>query len=117
VLWPGLLVALVTALVFVFDLPERLGWFTPASSRFLGEVHDAHGNGVEGAQIEVRAQIGGPLIGSDTSGPQGAFSFQIKAKYEETVYVTVTRGDSVGFANYLTNAGNQVIPFKLFKKK
>jgi len=118
VLWLGLLASLVTVLAFVFDLPKKLnGWFTPASSRFLGEVRDADGKGVEGAQIEVRLQIDGPPIGSGTSGPHGAFSFQIKVKHEETVYVTVTRGDSVGFANYLTNAGNRIISFQPFKRK
>jgi hypothetical protein len=118
VLWLGLLASLVTVLAFIFDLPQKLNsLLTPASSNFFGEVRDAKGQGVEGAQIEVRMQIDGPLIGSATTGPQGLFSFQIKAKYEETVYVTVTRGDSVGFAKYLTNADKQIISLHRFKKK
>ncbi|MGH7599146.1 MAG: toll/interleukin-1 receptor domain-containing protein [bacterium] len=118
VLGLGLLALLVTVLAFIFDLPQKLnGLFTPASSRLFGEVLDANNKGVESAQIEVRLQIDGPLIGSATTGSRGAFNFPIKAKNEETIYVTVTRGDSVGFANYLTNAGKQIIRFKSFKKK
>lgn len=90
---------------------------SPKSSHFFGEVRDAHGEGVAEAQIEVRAQIDAPIIGLGKTSIHGAFNFQIKAKHEATVYITVARGDSVGFEGYQTIVGNHIIPFKPFKKK
>ena len=113
----GVLASLVTVLAFVFDLPEKFAWFTPASSTFFGEVRDVSGEGVEGALIEVRERIEAPIIGSGKTGPRGSFNFQIKARYEETVHVTVTLGDSLGFADFKINAGNQILTFKPFGRK
>ncbi len=107
--WITLLGSLVGLLAYFGITPKTC---SPASSVFFGEVHDESGNGVEGAQIEVREQIDAPIIGKGTTGPRGTFNFPIKAKYAETIYITVSRGDSLGFADFRINAGNQIIQFK-----
>lgn len=115
-LWLGIVVAAITIITSIIQfMPDSV---TPKSSRFFGEVKfKGTDNGVEGAEIVVQSQMNGPIVGRNKTGAKGAFDFTIKAKWEETVWVTVSLGDSIGFEGFLMLSGNQSIPFEPFKKK
>jgi len=115
-LWLGIVATVVTIITSIVQLVPDSG--APKSSRFFGEVkYKGTDKGVEGAEIMVQAQMNGPIVGQNKTGARGAFDFAIKAKWEETVWVTVSLGDSIGFEGSLTLAGNQDIPFEPIKKK
>ena len=115
-LWLGIVATVVTIITSIIQLvPDT---FAPKSARFFGEIkYKGTDKGVEGAEIVVQAQMNGPTVGKNTTGAKGAFDFTVQAKWEETVWVTVSLGDSIGFEGSLTLAGNQEIPFEPFRKK
>jgi hypothetical protein len=115
-LWLGIVATVATIITGIFQLiPDAVA---PKSGRFFGEVkYKGTDKGVEGAEIVVQSQMNGPVVGKKTTGAKGAFDFTVKTNWEETVWVTVSLGDSVGFEGSLTLAGNQEIPFEPFKKK
>jgi len=118
VLWLGAISALVTILSFLLGLQDMWS-FKPKSARLYGDVkYEGSDTGVAGANIEVRSQIGSPVIGSGVTGSKGAFDFPVKEKWDEVVYVTVVLDDSVGFEHQVAlRRGNRVFPFKAFKRK
>ncbi len=81
-LWLGILASLATVLAFVFDLPEKFGWFTPARSRLFGEVYDTAGLPIE--QAEVVLILGGSSFYARTDS-KGAYSFLITLDRNEIV--------------------------------
>ncbi len=115
-LWLGIL---ATAVTIITGLVQLLPEVAPKSSLFFGDVYDAHHpeRGVVGAEIEVRAEKHGPVIGAGKTQARGEFRFPIKVNWEETVFVMVFKNDSVGCDTTLIVQGNQRIPFKPFKRK
>jgi hypothetical protein len=115
-LWLGIVATALTIITVIVQLwPE----VAPKSSLFFGDVYDAHNpdRGVAGAEIEVRAESGGAVIGTGKTNARGEFNFPIKENWEETVFVMVFKNDSVGCDTSLIVQGNQRIPFKPFKRK
>lgn len=113
-LWLGIVATAITIVTSVIThWPEA----SPKSSRFYGVVKDQRGSGVPGAEIEVHAGSSGELIGADKSQSSGEFSFPIKEKWEETVFVRVSLGDSIGFEGNMLLQGNQTISFAPFKRR
>lgn len=115
-LWLGIV---FTALTIITTLVKLWPEVAPKSSLFFGDVYDAQHpeRGVAGAELEVRAEEHGPLIGAGKTDARGEFKFAIKINWEETVFVMVFKNDSVGCDTTLIVQGNQRIPFKLFKRK
>ncbi len=116
VFWAGIVATLVAIIVSV--LSWKYNWqFNPKSARLYGDVKHENSTGVAHATIEIRSQIDSALIGSGVTGSKGAFDIPVKERWEETIYVTVILGDSIGFEGYLIlTGGNKNIPFKAFKR-
>lgn len=115
-LWLGIVATVVTIITGIVQLWPDVA---PKSSQFFGDVYDAQQpeRGVDGAEIEVRAESGGAVIGKGKTNGRGEFRFPLKINWEETVFVTVFKHDSVGCDTTLIVQGNQHIPFKPFKRK
>jgi len=103
----GILASLATVLAFVLDLPEKFGWFTPASSTFFGSVRYLDGSPVPHAVLRVQGQLG-----EGKTDAYGNFKFEVQAKPGKQIRVTVEKDGRVGYDDYVwLNDTSKNIPF------
>lgn len=110
--WLGIFAALATMLTFV--LTQTSGEDeVPDSAHLFGLVYDENSDPMDRAVIEVRRTEGDTTrIGHFTTQRDGAFDFGVQSKPGSTVWVTVTRNDTLGYANAVTLLGNTIINFE-----
>ncbi len=109
--WVFLLAGIVTILGFIFNLPQKIeGMVRPESARLWGIVLNTDEQPVADALIDVRREEGADTrIGHATTNTDGTFSFVVKSKSEESVWVTVSLDGRVGYEGYLALLGNKRI--------
>lgn len=111
-LWLGILASLVTVLAFVFDLPKKFDWLTPASSMFSGSVRYPDGSPVANAVLRVQGKLG-----EGTTDAHGNFNFEVQAEPGSQIRVRVEKEGRVGFDDYTWLNGNKTIPFDSTRKE
>ncbi|NUO81197.1 toll/interleukin-1 receptor domain-containing protein [candidate division KSB1 bacterium] len=111
-LWLGILASLATVLAFVFDLPDKFDWFTPASSTFYGSVRYPDSSPVPHAVLRVQGNLG-----EGTTDAHGNFNFRVHAQPGTQIRVTVAKDDIVGFDDLLWLEGDKTIPFDTTQTK
>ena len=106
--------AIIAIITFILTFPMLVKeCSTPESAMFYGIVVDETDKPVANAEIQVQEKEGDKTrLGFDKTQANGEFSFQVKAKPEATIWVTVSQDGQIGFQGYKTLLGNTTILFK-----
>ena len=109
-IWVSIVVGVVTIITAIVKFQD---WVSPPESAiFLGKIIDQNGNGVESATVYTLSTVHGDTIGFGQTDARGEFSFPVKSKPENTVYVLIEKDGVTHQYGFETLAGNQKLTLK-----